>query len=430
MRIGIFTDTYVPDINGVVSSIYTLQKGLEAAGHEVYIITSHKGFIHAKREGNVFRMPGLELKWLYGYILSTPYHFTLKAEIEKLNLDVIHVHTEFGVGIFGRIVAKSLNLPVVYTYHTMYEDYTHYINKFDLDSVEKVSKKVFTTFSKYLCESVAAIIAPSEKTKEKLQSYGVKRPIYIIPTGLDLIRFKEESVPLEKRLEIRKQYGIGEDEKLITYIGRIAEEKSIDIIVDGVPYIQNEKCRLMIVGGGPQLEDLKAQAAKLKVSDRIIFTGPIPREEVPAYYLSSDCFVSASTSETQGMTFIESLASGLCVLARPDEVLEHLVIEEETGFYFNTPEQFAQKVEQYVSMNEQSQMKMKQQAREVVKPYEVNTFVKHVVDVYKIAMEEYKDSYIIKSIKSSNDYMKLYLDSAKNNGEETLMISLDDYMLY
>lgn len=430
MRIGIFTDTYVPNINGVVSSIVTLQKGLEAKGHEVYIITSHKGFIHSTREGNVFRMPGLELKWLYGYILSTPYHFTVKAEIEKLNLDVIHVHTEFGVGIFGRIVAKTLNLPVVYTYHTMYEDYTHYINKFDLESIEKVSKKATTTFSRFICESVASIIAPSEKTKEKLESYGVRRPIHIIPTGLDLDRFKEEMAPLEKRKEIRAKYNIGDDEKLITYIGRIAEEKSIDIIIDGVPYIKNDKCRLMIVGGGPQLEELKQQAEKLGVSDRVIFTGVVPREDVATYYLTSDCFVSASTSETQGMTFIESLASGLCVLARPDEVLEHLVIENETGYYFNTPEEFAQKAEKYLSLDLATQANMKQKAREIVKPYEVKTFVKHVLDVYELAIEEYKDSFLIKSIKTCNDYMKLYLDSQKHGTEETLMINLDDYMLY
>lgn len=430
MRIGIFTDTYTPDINGVVSSIVTLQKGLEAAGHEVYIITSHKGFIHSTKEGNVFRMPGLELKWLYGYILSTPYHFTVKAEIEKLNLDVVHVHTEFGVGIFGRIVAKSLNLPVVYTYHTMYEDYTHYINKFDLESVEKVSKKVFSTFSRYICESVSAIIAPSEKTKEKLISYGVKRPIFIIPTGLDLDRFKEDQLSKQKRAELMEKYNIGADEKLITYIGRVAEEKSIDIIVDGVPYIENKNCRLMIVGGGPQLENLKKQAEKLNVSDRIIFTGPVQREEVAAYYLISDCFVSASTSETQGMTFIESLASGLCVLARPDEVLKNLVIENETGFYFNTPKEFAQKAEMYLALDKDQQQKIKSNARKIVEPYQVATFVDHVLEVYTHAVEEYKDSYVVKAIKSCNDHMKLYLDSLENDTEETLMIALDDYMLY
>ena len=114
MRIGLFTDTYTPDINGVVSSIVTLQKELEKNGHDVFVITNHRSLL-AKREGNILRLPGMELKWLYGYKLSTPYHFSARDEIRDMHLDVIHVHTEFGVGMFGRIVAKTLNIPVVST---------------------------------------------------------------------------------------------------------------------------------------------------------------------------------------------------------------------------------------------------------------------------------------------------------------------------
>ena len=146
MRIGLFSDTYTPDINGVVSSIVTLQKELEKRGHEVFVITNHKALLSTQREGNVLRLPGLELKWLYGYKLTTPYHFSAKDEIRKMNLDVIHVHTEFGVGMFARIVAKYLNIPVVSTYHTMYEDYTHYINRFAIDEVDVLSKKFVTAF--------------------------------------------------------------------------------------------------------------------------------------------------------------------------------------------------------------------------------------------------------------------------------------------
>ena len=165
MRIGLFSDTYTPDINGVVSSIVTLQKELEKRGHEVFVITNHKALLSTQREGNVLRLPGLELKWLYGYKLTTPYHFSAKDEIRKMNLDVIHVHTEFGVGMFARIVAKYLNIPVVSTYHTMYEDYTHYINRFAIDEVDVLSKKFVTAFSRMISDNVHAVIAPSEKTK-------------------------------------------------------------------------------------------------------------------------------------------------------------------------------------------------------------------------------------------------------------------------
>lgn len=430
MRVGIFTDTYTPEINGVVSSIVTLQNGLEALGHEVFIITSYKGILHAKKEGNIFRMPGMELKWLYGYILSTPYHFTVKAEVEKLNLDIIHVHTEFGVGVFGRIVARTLNIPVVYTYHTLYEDYSHYINKFDLESVEKVTRKISSSFSKYLCSSVLGVIAPSEKTQEILQGYGVKRPIYIIPTGLDMERFKKENVNSTLLTQIRNQYNLSKDTKVITYLGRIAAEKSIDLIIKSVPYIKHQNCKVMIVGGGPSLEDLKQQAKKEGIEDKVIFTGVVPREEVAAYYLVSHAFVSASTTETQGMTFIEAFASGIPVFARPDEVLDKLVIENETGYYFTTPEELAKKLDAYLVQPKDEQEKMKRAVLNSVKRYDVNTFVNDVMHVYKKAIQEYKESYIVKMIKSSNDCMKVYLDSEGNENEEALLISLEDYMLF
>lgn len=430
MKIGIFTDTYTPEINGVVSSIVTLQKGLEEKGHEVYIITSHKGFLHATHEGNVYRMPGLELKWLYGYILSTPYHMSVKAEIEKLNLDVIHVHTEFGVGIFGRIVARLLRIPVVYTYHTMYEDYTHYINKFDLHTVEKVSKKTVTSITRFLCSSVTGVIAPSEKTLEKLQEYGVKRPIYIIPTGLDMNRFKQENVSLSLMQEIRDKYGIQENDKLITYVGRIAEEKSIDIVVDGAAHIQSENCKIMIVGGGPDLDILKERAEKLGVEDKVIFTGPVSRDEVPAYYLISDAFVSASITETQGMTFIEALASGLAVFARKDEVLEDLIEEDKTGYYFEDAQEFAFKVDTYLNAGKEKHDEIREQALNKVSKYDVDTFVNDVLSAYQKAMIDYGDYFNIKSIKSNNECMKLYLESNADGSEETLLVSLDDYLLY
>lgn len=430
MRIGIFTDTYTPDINGVVSSVVTLQHALEAHGHEVYIITSHKGLLHSTREGNVFRMPGLELKWLYGYILSTPYHFTVKAEVEKLNLDIVHVQTEFGVGVFARIVARQLKIPVIYTYHTMYEDYTHYINRFDLPGLDNVSRKVMNSLTKFLCESVAGIIAPSMKTKEALTRYGVKRPIHIIPTGLDLEAFKPKNVKEELCQSIREQYHITQDTKLISYIGRIAPEKSMDIIIDGFQYVKDPDVKMMIVGGGPSLDDLRKQANELNLQDRIIFTDKQPREDMPAYYAIADAFVSPSLSETQGMTFIEALAAGLPVFARKDEVLEELVYENKTGYYFATPQEYGEKVDAYFATSKEERTHFSQDCMDVVKKYDIDHFYNSVYKAYEQAILDYEETYYIESIKTSDDCMRLYLTNQETGVEEKLLISLDDYLMY
>ena len=143
-----------------------------------------------------------------------------------MNLDLIHVHTEFGIGIFARIVAKDLGIPLVCTYHTMYEDYTHYINKFDIEGIDKVGKKVTASFSKMVVDTCEAVIAPSEKTREALVKYGVTTPIHIIPTGLDLDKFNRERIPAEDIQKLRAQYHLSAEDKVMLYVGRVAHEKS------------------------------------------------------------------------------------------------------------------------------------------------------------------------------------------------------------
>ncbi len=427
MRIGLFSDTYTPDINGVVSSIVTLQKELEKRGHEVFVITNHKALLSTQREGNVLRLPGLELKWLYGYKLTTPYHFSAKDEIRKMNLDVIHVHTEFGVGMFARIVAKYLNIPVVSTYHTMYEDYTHYINRFAIDEVDVLSKKFVTAFSRMISDNVHAVIAPSEKTKETLLNYGVKTPIYVIPTGLELDRFDINQIDKKRVLALREEYGLAKEDHVITFIGRIAKEKSIEIPIEGFRYISDPHVKLMIVGGGPQLEELKKLTKRYDISDKVIFTGPKPQNEIPYYYAIADAFVSASLTETQGMTYIEALASHLPVFARPDDVLTDLVIEDVSGYLFETAQEFAQKVEAFLALPLERRVKLCTNAREKVKPYDGNMFYTKVLSVYYQAIEDFEDSYEVIKIKAADDFMRIYVINDKEDEPIKITISLDDY---
>lgn len=430
MRIGLFTDTYTPDINGVVSSIVTLQKELEKNGHDVFVITNHRAFLTTQRDGNILRLPGMELKWLYGYKLSTPYHFSARDEIREMKLDVIHVHTEFGVGMFGRIVAKTLNIPVVSTYHTMYEDYMHYINKFDIAEVEKMGKKVTGLLSRNIGESVQAVIAPSEKTKETLLKYGVTTPIYIIPTGLDLDMFRLEQPNQDKIKAIKEEYQLHDDDKIIIYVGRVAQEKSIEIPLEGFQYIQDEHTKFMIVGGGPQLEELKELAAHYHLQHRVIFTDKKPREEIPYYYACADGFVSASLTETQGMTFIESMAGGLPLFARKDQVLEDLVIEKETGYYFQDAKEFAQKVTEFFTISEEAKQVMRDKTKERVLKYDSDIFYNKILSVYYQAMDDFQDAYEVLKVKTLDDYVKITVENEKESQSYPILISVDDYFLY
>ena len=430
MRIGLFSDTYLPDVNGVVSSIVTLQKVLEEHGHEVFVIANHKGLLKSIREGNTLRLPGMELKWLYGYVLSTPYHFSAKEEIRGMNLDVIHAHTEFGVGIFARMVAKDLNIPVVSTYHTMYEDYTHYINKFELEGVEKITRKVAASFSRIITDTCEGVIAPSEKTKDTLLKYGVNVPIHIIPTGLDLKKFNVDSVDPRLIEEVKERYQLHDGDKIMLYVGRIAEEKSIDVAIRGYrkALLQHSNYKMIIVGGGPDLDELRALCEELQIASQVIFTDKQPHELVPVFYALADAFVSFSLTETQGMTFVEALSSGLPVFARRDEVLLDLIDEGLSGYYVNE-NNFSDVATAYFELDDEQKQKMKVYARNKALPYDCEAFYQDVMKVYEEAINSYHRTLEIKKVKTMDDCVQL---TCENNQKEEIkvLLSVDDYFAF
>jgi len=424
MRIALFADTYLPDINGVVSSIITLQRELEKNGHDVFVVTTHPSLLHTSYENNVLRLPGVELKSLYGYVLTSPIHIAALNTIREMKLDLIHAHTEFGIGIFARIVAKMLKLPLVSTYHTTYEDYTHYVNIFNLKSFERVARKTVSRLSKMYGSSCTEMISPSQKTKEMLIRYGIKKDIYVIPTGLDLEKFDRVQTSREKIDQIRTQYGIKPDELSILYVGRIAKEKSIDVVIEGFSHIDAAKypAKLMIVGAGPEEEHLKDYVGRLGLGDKVIFTGKKTSSEIPSYYHSADVFVSASLTETQGMTFIEALASELPVFARPDDVLNGLVIEGETGCYFNSPVEFAQKIEEYIEKPKEVKDAVRLKSKAHVAEYDSRVFYQSIMKVYYAAVSHYHNSYTLVNVHAKNDAVECQFTGKEDNLKVTVSI--------
>lgn len=408
MRIGLFSDTYVPDINGVVTSVLALKEGLEKQGHTVFVVTTHQSVIKAAYENNVLYLPGVELKFLYGYTMSSPIHIRGLEIVNEMALDIIHVHSEFGVGIFGRIAAKQLKLPLVSTYHTQYEDYTHYVNLLNSGRFEDFSKKAVATLSRMYSRSLQSIIAPSEKTKKMLLRYDIRKEITVIPTGLDFKKFKVINDELVE--EIKNTYQL-HDKFVITYLGRVAEEKGIDVVFNAFSELIKVKpnVRLMIVGGGPQLEDLKALSVSLGLKDVVIFVGPVKAELVPSYYHASNAFVSASLTETQGLTYIEALASGLVVFARPDKPLEEVVLDHKTGFLFESSEEFVLKACEYMEMSLEEKQVMKDNADVVLVPYDIDVFIDNVLKVYQKAIDDFFGKYIVSEYNVEDDKVTIKL---------------------
>lgn len=340
MRIGLFTDTYPPFINGVSTSVLMLKQGLEKLGHQVYVVTVNSESFSYKKEEDVLRIPGIPVG-IMDYRLTSIYPLRALKVIKKWKLDIIHTHTEFGIGSFARLISKQFNIPLVHTYHTMYEDYIYYITKGYFDAA---SKKLVEYLTLFLCDkTIDELIVPTQKTKDLFkEKYKVKRDVHVIPSGIDTKRFHKENIDYKSVLELKKELSIKAKDFIILYVGRVAKEKSIDFLINNFKSVLKKipRARLIIVGDGPDLADLVELTKKNGIDRNTMFTGRVPWEEVPKYYSLCDVFVTASTSETQGLTVIEAMGAGKPVVAINDESFNNVITHKKDGLLFNNETEY------------------------------------------------------------------------------------------
>lgn len=340
MNIGIFTDTYFPQVSGVATSIKTLKDDLERKGNSVYIFTTTDPHVPDDAvEPNVFRFTSVPFVSFTDRRVAVRGMFHAYHVARELNLDIVHTQTEFSMGYIGKFVARQLKVPTVHTYHTMYESYLHYIMNGHLLRPYHVKQ-----FMRAYLYHVTAVITPSDRAEESLQRYGVKQPITVIPTGVDLTQFKAAKNP-----KLREQLGLA-DVPVLLSLSRVAYEKRIDKVIDAMPAIV-EACPevvLLVVGDGPAREDLEKQTRELQMQDHVRFIGEVDHSEVPDYYRAADIFVSASDSESQGLTYIEALAAGRKVVAFAGEYTNSLLDDPAIGTTFTAQSELVHQVVNYL----------------------------------------------------------------------------------
>lgn len=347
MRIGLFTDSYLPQISGVATSIETLSNQLTKMGHQVYIFTTTDPNADPDDDqDNVIRLSSIPL------ISLAERRIVLKGVVaayqvaQTYHLDVIHTQTEFGVGMLGKLVARQLKIPVIHTLHTKYEDYVHYIAK---------GKIIRPGMVKYIIKSyllgVDGIIVPSQIVLDIVNRYGVNLEKRVIPTGIELDKFIRPEITASDCANLRQTLGITPDDTMLLSLSRLAEEKNIQAVIKSLADIQDQvKVKLVVVGSGPYQEKLVKLVKKLALEDKVIFTGAVDHAQTAYYYKAADFFISASTSETQGLTYIEALASGTPVLATDNPYLNTLVTDPIFGRLFANDDQIAATILKAITM--------------------------------------------------------------------------------
>ncbi|MBU3159380.1 glycosyltransferase family 4 protein [Clostridium frigoris] len=392
MNIGIFTDAYYPQVSGVVTSTMILRNELIRLGHSVTIITVTHPDVEEK-EG-IIRLPSLPFFLLPSQRVGIIYSHKIMNKIKKLDLDIIHTQTEFSIGIFGRIVAKRLDIPVVHTYHTMYEDYIHYVSSgIMLKPASQFAKKV----SKLYCRDCSAIIVPTKKVKDALQQYGLRRHIDVIPTGVNIEPFRKGNFDDKIINEEKKSFGINETQPVVLYIGRIAKEKSIDVIINSIKELIRKipSCKLLLVGDGPERESLEMLSKHLGIEKSVVFAGEKPWSEIGKYYQMGDVFVGASLTETQGLTFAEAMAAQIPVVAKYDKNLDGMIKDKINGRVFYKDEDLANILSE-VLINKEERDSMVKNAYDGIEPLSSKCFGENVEKIY---MEVEKQSCMLQNQK-------------------------------
>ena len=322
MRIALFTNNYLPFCGGVTISVETLRRGLESSGHDAWVFGPRlTGAEDASVK--VVRYPSIPVATYPEFALAVPYSRRIDRLVTALNFDVIHAHHPFLLGPAARRLARRNRRPLVFTYHTRYEKYAHYV-PLPLALVQAAALRISAGFA----AQADAVLAPSAVIRDELHARGVRAPIAVVPTGIDLAHFKPGD-----RAAARRSLGVADGEPLVLYVGRLDREKSVDRVVAAFERVASTvpAARLALVGQGTETQRLSRMAAALPVADRIRFLGLRPHDTLAECYQAADVFLFASETETQGLVLAEAAACGLPAVAVDAPGCDEVVRDGETG---------------------------------------------------------------------------------------------------
>lgn len=334
MKILLTTDWYTPAVNGVVTSVLALRRQLLAHGHDVRVLTLAGGLRGWQADG-VWAVGSVDAGAIYpGARLRTPDAAAAVRALAAWGPDVVHSQCEFSTFPLAKRIARACGAPLLHTYHTVYEDYTHYFSP-----SRRWGRAAVRAFTRHIAAGCDAFIAPTAKVARLLESYGVACPVHTLPTGIDTARFAR--VDPAAAAALRARWGVQPGQAVLLYVGRLAQEKNIGELLALAQRLgaQGAAAKLVLVGDGPQRARLQAQAGP-----QVVFAGMAAPSFVPVCYAAGDIFLSASTSETQGLTYLEALAAGRPAVCRADPCLQDVIVDGVNGWQYHTPEELERHV--------------------------------------------------------------------------------------
>ena len=389
MKIAIIAEYYLPEINGVVYHMEALRKGLIEEGHEVLIVKPDFKTKHHHITDGILYNPALRLPNLYDYCFSYPYSKSELKLLQEWQPDILHIHTEFSQGMFALYAARRLNIPIVYTCHTMYYDYMHYLGIFK--NLKAAKNFINWSILKYT-NAAKAVICASTKMEDFLKQCKVTTPIYKIPNACITSDFSKATLDQNTLHNLKTQYGIKSDDFTACFCGRLAAEKNLSLTLafwkDFKADIPNAK--LFIIGNGPAKTELEELTKAYSLEQSVIFTGTVPHESVKYYYHLCDAYIMTSLSENHSVSALEATACGIPIVHLYDKENEDQYIEGLTGFAFKDSSTFNTVLHAiYEKKQEQGDgQSLKDAINTATAQYTYKQMAQKILDVYRYTLAQ------------------------------------------
>lgn len=371
-----FSDSALPILNGVSVSVNGLTQELRRQGHSVHLYAPRQPN-YQETDPNTYRFRAIETPLSKGYPAAIPPYYRMLKKFRRHEYDIVHTHSPFFLGMVGLRWAESHELPVVSTYHTLYDRYAHY---FTILPKRYVRFRVARHTSFYY-NHVDQVMTPTEASLKWLRRHSVDTPVTVIPTGIS-------PTAILDRHEVRIQLGIAPEQKILLYVGRLAHEKNLSFLIQAVAPLlkQDPSLRFWLVGDGPYRLDCMDLVRNLEIGDRVNFVGFVERAKVDQYYAAADLFVFASTTETQGLVVQEAMSYGLPAVvvggggasSTMEDGINGFIVREDAREFSQAVERLIQTEGLYARMSEAAGKSMREQS--------VPAMAEHVVEVYRKAI--------------------------------------------
>ncbi len=384
MNIAIFTNNYLPNPYGVSTSVEGFRRALIKQGHQVYIFAPHWEGKY-EDDKNIFRYPSISMKTKVPFSLVVPYSKSINKIIEDLEIDIIHTQHPNLLGFVAKNWALKKNVPLVFTWHTLYDKYAHYTPLVPDAIAGSWALKNAIGFA----EECDHVIAPTQSVKDFILSQEIEnKDISVVPSGVDENLFANADGK-----KIREKFNIKNDQIVLVSISRLTEEKNVIFLARCIVEVlkKNEKVIFIYGGEGDLKDELKDIFMIADVADRVFLPGKIEREEVKNYLSAGDIFVYASTSETQGTIVTENMYIGKPIVAVRASGIQDIVINGETGILVDEEEEgFSEAVNELINDKDKREKMGKNAKKEALKNYTIDACGDMLIKVYKKVIEDFK----------------------------------------